>query len=209
MQDTEGKYQQRARSHFSFSFRLFGIFTSAASLISLIQRIFHIGLNPIFKEFIEFYRKITYPIIEFVPAILHIQIPHWYKDLYILSFIFLMALSRSEFSRDFIAEVEIFRRNLPPRAMKQWGEADVTSTVRSAQIRHALWHAFSSAALSILLIGIVIFIMIMWMGIMACDIPWDTRKTAVIRRQIFARFCRSLGIMLTAAIAYFILNAYV
>ena len=69
------------KSEFSFWFAVVGGIASAASLISLIHRIFGIGIAPIFQEFIQFYRDLSYYFIDMLAFPLPFHLPGWYKDL--------------------------------------------------------------------------------------------------------------------------------
>lgn len=63
------------------------LLVSATSSISAIQRTFDIGLTSVFYEYISYYRRLYYPLVEFLPKMIHITLPAWYKDLYAISFI--------------------------------------------------------------------------------------------------------------------------
>jgi hypothetical protein len=64
---------------------IIGIIASASSLISLIQHVGAISLVGIFKMYIKQYRDIVHPIIEVLPAWIHIHPPAIVKDLWSLS----------------------------------------------------------------------------------------------------------------------------
>ena len=87
------------------------ICTSAASLISAIQKLFDIGLTPYFFEFISYYRRLFYPVVEYFPKLFHIALYDWYKDLYILSFILCSITFRA--SAHFLEERRDERLNIP------------------------------------------------------------------------------------------------
>jgi hypothetical protein len=65
-----------------------GILASSMSCISFIQKIFSIGLVPMMAAIVNFYRRMLYPLFDVVGFALHIHIPVWYRDLFLLSAIF-------------------------------------------------------------------------------------------------------------------------
>lgn len=71
-----------------------GIIASSMSVISFVQKLFGIGIVPIMSMGITYYRKMLYPGFEIIGKILHIPIPNWYKDAFVLSFIFSIILAR-------------------------------------------------------------------------------------------------------------------
>jgi hypothetical protein len=69
---------------------LFGVPISALALISLLHKIFSIGLAPVFHGIVELWHKLTDPfasILKYPFSLIHITLPDWYVDAFILSFI--------------------------------------------------------------------------------------------------------------------------
>ena len=67
------------------------------SLVSVTQRIFKVGFAPVFGDLIDFYRRLTYPAVEFLLSILPWNFPTWYKDCYVLSVLCLSLVMRTNF----------------------------------------------------------------------------------------------------------------
>lgn len=68
---------------------------NAASAISLIEKIFSVGLAPVFQEFINYYRKVAYFFLDPIFSLLPLYVSSSYKDLYLVSLISLAMLLRS------------------------------------------------------------------------------------------------------------------
>ncbi len=71
-----------------------GIIAPAMSVISFVQKLFSIGLVPVLSLIIEFYRKMLYPVFDIFGHILHITIPYWYRDIFVISAVFSMSAYR-------------------------------------------------------------------------------------------------------------------
>jgi hypothetical protein len=82
------------RTEFGFWFSAFGTLAGAVSVISLIQKLFNIGLLPILADFIGFYRKLMYPVFDALLFFTAWRPPTWYMDLYVLSFVVCIATLR-------------------------------------------------------------------------------------------------------------------
>jgi hypothetical protein len=65
------------------------------SLISFIQKLFSIGLAPTMNLVVTFYRKMFYPAFYLISYACSFRIPDWYRDLFVLSALFSVALYRS------------------------------------------------------------------------------------------------------------------
>jgi hypothetical protein len=97
-----------ARSDYRFWIALLGALLSAPAIISLIQKLFKVGLAPIFSDILDYYRNLYYPVVEalqkllaFIPwfdfyALIYSSLMSHevYKDLTALSFISAIALYR-------------------------------------------------------------------------------------------------------------------
>jgi hypothetical protein len=90
------KQELNAKREFDIVMMLLGALFAVPTIVSLIQHVLDVGLNWYFADFIEFYRRIITPAVDFVQApirwlidALHIRwvIPVWFKDLHALSFI--------------------------------------------------------------------------------------------------------------------------
>ena len=74
---------QASRRTTTYWFAAIGIFVSASSIISLIVRVFDVGLAPVLFDFVEFYRSLIWPIyglLDYLP----ISIPAWVGDIIVL-----------------------------------------------------------------------------------------------------------------------------
>jgi len=76
-----------SRSEIDFQANIIGVPVSAIALIDLIQKIFDIGLAPVFAEFIEMWRHATAPLVHLLSAVLPFRVPQGYCDLFIVSFV--------------------------------------------------------------------------------------------------------------------------
>jgi len=97
-----------ARREYAFWITLLSALVSAAPIVSLIQRLFKVGLAPLLFEALSYYRKLVYPLVEWLQFILsyvpwldpYTLIYSWfvpldvYKDLTALSFMSAIAASR-------------------------------------------------------------------------------------------------------------------
>jgi len=97
-----------ARSDYKFWIALLGALLSAPAIISLVQKLFKIGLAPIFSGILDYYRNLYYPIVEALQKLIAL-IPWFdfyaliysglmsrevYKDLTALSLVSAVALYR-------------------------------------------------------------------------------------------------------------------
>src|ERR1700730_10820876 len=71
-----------------------GVLASSISVISFIQHFFSIGLAPIMRNIILFYKYMLYPIFDLFEQILHVAIPDWYRDVFVVSLVFSTTLAR-------------------------------------------------------------------------------------------------------------------
>jgi hypothetical protein len=76
-------------SEYKFWFGLIGALISAGSIISLIQKLFDVGLIPVFASALSYYRGVTYPLVDWLRYIIS-YIP--YLDLYRYIFFIFMSL---------------------------------------------------------------------------------------------------------------------
>src|ERR1700722_7117310 len=83
----EERMLRASGKEFSGWMKVITLLVSATSSISAIQRMFDIGLTSVFYEYISYYRRLCYPLVDFIPKIFHVTLPGWYKDLYVISFI--------------------------------------------------------------------------------------------------------------------------
>jgi hypothetical protein len=103
------------RSEYRIWFVALGALASSASLISLIQRLFNVGLAGTLLELLEYYRTIMYQIIDHLIP-LPFALPAWYKDCISLSFFSTMLFVRAlylDFQR-FLKEDEEERLRIVP-----------------------------------------------------------------------------------------------
>jgi hypothetical protein len=82
------------QKEFSRWMRILGIVASTMSLISAVQRLLNVGLISFLNDFVAYYRKLTYPLVEALPGLFHLALPNWYKDQFILSFVIVAAFMR-------------------------------------------------------------------------------------------------------------------
>lgn len=101
-------HRPNVMKEFKFWIGLIGALLSAAPIISLIQKLFNIGLMPIFANAVTYYRGITYPLVDwlryamsYIPFLdLYRFIFSWfmsleaYRDFTVLSFVVTAALLR-------------------------------------------------------------------------------------------------------------------
>ena len=82
-----------------------GALLSAPALVSFVQHVLQVGLEPAFAEFVQFYRSLVQPVVSIVAAVFRpffaifgIALPDWYGDAYTLAVIgnalWMRALSR-------------------------------------------------------------------------------------------------------------------
>lgn len=81
-----------------------GALLSAPALISLVQRMFDVGLVTQFADFVAFYRELLQPVFEVLYAplrmLFHWSVPEWVSDLQLLAFIGGGALMRGAMATD-------------------------------------------------------------------------------------------------------------
>lgn len=65
--------------------KVFGLVAGSLSLISLIEKIWHVGLLPFPALIVEYYRDMLVPIHNIVSSFLPFSVPEWYQDLWVLS----------------------------------------------------------------------------------------------------------------------------
>jgi hypothetical protein len=104
--------RQIPNSELELQSTLLGIPVSALALISLAHKIFKIGLAPVFNAIVTIWRDVTAPlgdILKWLFSAIHISLPDWYVDLYILSFISGVVVWRRTFSFD--KDTQKFRKD--------------------------------------------------------------------------------------------------
>src|ERR1700674_848566 len=67
---------------------ILGAMSSSISVISFVQKLFSIGLVPVLGMFVNFYRRMLYPLFDIVGYVIHVPIPSWYRDIFLLSLVF-------------------------------------------------------------------------------------------------------------------------
>jgi hypothetical protein len=75
--------------------KIFGLVAGSLSLISLAQKIWHVGLLPIPAAIIGYYRDMLVPIHNIVSSFVPFTIPDWYEDLWILSALYFSMWARA------------------------------------------------------------------------------------------------------------------
>jgi hypothetical protein len=98
-----------ARGQLSAMMALFGIISSASSVISLIQHIGNISLFGVFAMYIKFYRDVVHPIIELIPNLCRVHPPMFLKDIWTISALAVLINKRTDISR------AVFMKNLSDR----------------------------------------------------------------------------------------------
>ena len=77
--------QATMQKEVSNAYAIIGGLVSAGSLISLVQKLFSVGLSPVLYEFVAYYRRVAYFFVDWMTFWLPFQVPGWYKDAYIIS----------------------------------------------------------------------------------------------------------------------------
>ena len=95
--------QVTVRREVSNLYAIIGGLVSAGSLISLVQKFFNIGLAPVLAEFVAYYRRIAHFFVDWLFFWVPFEVPGWYKDAYVISFVFLVTFVRA------IVAVLVFR----------------------------------------------------------------------------------------------------
>jgi len=216
------------RSEFGFWRLIIAVLGSTVSLISLVQRAFSIGLAPILSDFVSFYRKIFYPIIDLIFFYIPWSIPVWYKDLVIISFIFAALDMRS---RHLYAESAIFFPEPPSlwtrvRAIFPNRKTIASGRPRVYDIRPVPgWKRMIALALSI--IGFSAWVLILSATLIGIILPLQALYSLVrkslkywkFERKARARISRGIDVerlrvylttlcaMLAATIAFFAVNS--
>ena len=98
----------------NFWWIFFSSVAGSMSFVSLLQAYFKIGLAPIMAQFLNYYRTWLYPCFELIGQFFPFAIPGWYKDLFLISFIFSITYCRA-ILRNIFAPVSpdvTFRANL-------------------------------------------------------------------------------------------------
>ena len=83
------------RREVSGLYAITGGFISAASLISLITKIFSVGLAPVLQEFVDYYRKVTHFFVDWLFFWLPFKVPDTYKDAYVIAFVLSLLILRA------------------------------------------------------------------------------------------------------------------
>lgn len=67
------------------TFYILGIFVGILSTISLIVRVFDVGLTSIFEDFVRFYQQIAHSLVDLLNRLLHpLDMPYWCMDFLLL-----------------------------------------------------------------------------------------------------------------------------
>jgi hypothetical protein len=75
------------RDELGFWWWTIGTVTGGLSLISLVQKVWQIGLAPLPKLLLEHYRSVLRPLHDLLVYIIPLRLPEWYIDAYVLSFL--------------------------------------------------------------------------------------------------------------------------
>jgi len=91
MSDASEQRDKRSGGFFWF-YALLGSIFSALAIVSLMQKVFDIGLVPVMQEILDYYRGLVHPIMHWLLGWVRWllpdwQIPEWVKDLYTISFV--------------------------------------------------------------------------------------------------------------------------
>jgi hypothetical protein len=97
---TAGKKSTDEEGELKLQATMFGVPVSALALISLVQRVFHVGLTPVLMEIVATWRRLTEPLaalLKFIASFVPFHLPDWYHDAFILSFILALILFKAIF----------------------------------------------------------------------------------------------------------------
>jgi hypothetical protein len=89
--------QQHVASETRNTYAVISGLVSAISVISLVAKVFDVGLAPVLREFIEFYRRIANILISPLLYIVPFQVPEWYRDAFVASLVAMMLFCRSSY----------------------------------------------------------------------------------------------------------------
>jgi hypothetical protein len=109
MSHTTGQ-QRIVKRELDFWWCSLGMLAGSLSLISLIQNVLKIGLAPLPRMVIDYYRAVLRPLHELLVYIIPFELPAWYVDCYILSVIAISAYYRSALKGDYDAVCENDRK---------------------------------------------------------------------------------------------------
>jgi hypothetical protein len=76
---------------------ILGVPLAAIAVISLVQKVFKIGLTPVLRDFIGVWRQLTAPIHDvlfWLARSIGLPLPEWYLDAFILSYVLVVIYSR-------------------------------------------------------------------------------------------------------------------
>jgi len=69
---------------------LLNVPVAAIALITVIHKVFKVGLQPVFADIVEKWRNLTAPLsdlLAYLASFVHLTLPDWYQDAFVLSFI--------------------------------------------------------------------------------------------------------------------------
>ena len=188
-----------AKSSYNFWLAVFGAIPSTLSIISVTQRMFNVGLGPVFQDILEYYRKLVFPLFDFVPFTL----PGWYKDLYILSGVALISLVRAMYISFEDINQPVRYRTIVATQETYRVEPD------SPYISLAVWSLMALVA-SVFLIGILLvpYLVLARPGLYLkkrkkLGFDPDDQWTAIMSDY----FLVSIGLAVAAAIVFYATNA--
>lgn len=78
------------------TFQILGILVGAASLVSLTQKAFEIGLAPILGDFVSYYRAISDFVFATLPGLWGWEVPQWLSDIWAISFVGTATIRRAQ-----------------------------------------------------------------------------------------------------------------
>lgn len=76
---------------------ILGVPVAAIAVVSLVQKVFKIGLTPVLRDFIGVWRQLTAPVHDLLFSLarfIGLQLPEWYLDAFILSYVLVVVYSR-------------------------------------------------------------------------------------------------------------------
>jgi len=179
--------------------RILGIVASTMSLISAVQRLLNVGLISFLNDFVAYYRKLTYPLVEALPGLFHLALPNWYKDQFILSFVIVAAFMRSANWNTFIDKSGV---KVDTRFQKLIFRTVQTSIV----VFYAFIFSIALLGIPMLLIS-TLFVVRNWFDPTLFDrVNYDPWIEVELAEQ--NRFVISICVVIVATIVFFVLNAY-
>lgn len=173
--------QVTVRREVSNFYAIIGGVVSAGSLISLVQKVFNVGLAPVLAEFVAYYRRITNFFVDWLFFWWPFELSEIYKDLYAVSLIMAMVMVR---------------------AMVSVLVADNPMTSSKSAVFLLLMMAFA-ALISVGLLGIVMGVGLIFAPVIGPGRNSDDEQ-AWATRSVFMKMLLAMTI---ATVAFFALNS--